>query len=251
MFPGRVSRATAAATRIGPRALVIADGDVPDRTILDAAWPGWDDGVELVVAADGGFRRAVALGLRPDLLVGDGDSLGESEFDRLAATGLAIDRSPAAKDESDAELAVVAAVRRGAGAVTILGALGGARLDHALANIGLLALPELADRPAVLLDGTTRVRLLRAPAPDGGPVTLDLAGRIGDLVSLLPQGPGVAGVTTSGLRYPLRDEPLPSGPARGLSNVRDVADARVTLRAGDLLVIETRENDGTTKGASR
>lgn len=251
MFPGTHSRAAAAATRFGPRALVVADGDVPDRARLDAAWPGWDEGLELVVAADGGFRRSVALGLQPDLLVGDGDSLGEREFERLAATGLAIERSPAAKDESDAELAVVAAIARGAGAVTILGALGGERLDHALANIGLLALPQLADRPAILLDGTTRVRLLRAPGPDGGSVMLDLGGAVGDLVSLLPQGQGVTGVTTTGLRYPLCDEPLPVGPARGLSNVRDVADASVTLRSGDLLVIETRENGSTTKGASR
>jgi len=59
------------------------------------------------------------------------------------------------------------------------------------------------------------------------------------LVSLLPFGAGVHGVTTEGLAYPLADEPLPPGPARGLSNVRAVPDAAVSVRAGRLLVIET------------
>jgi thiamine pyrophosphokinase len=58
-------------------------------------------------------------------------------------------------------------------------------------------------------------------------------------VSLLPYGHGVEGVTTEGLAYPLRDEPLPAGPARGLSNVRARDDAAVTVRRGLLLVVET------------
>ena len=121
----------------------------------------------------------------------------------------------------------------------IVGALGGARLDHSLANIGLLALPALAQRPAVLIDARTRVSLVRAPGSDGGPVDRTLAGRPGDIISLLPVGPGVVGVTTSGLAYPLTDEPLPEGPARGLSNIRAAAVARVTVRAGLLLVVES------------
>jgi thiamine pyrophosphokinase len=58
-------------------------------------------------------------------------------------------------------------------------------------------------------------------------------------VSLLPLGDGVTGVTTEGLRYPLRGEPLPVGPARGLSNVRDAGVARVTVATGRLLIVET------------
>lgn len=227
------------------RALVIGDGDVSSRTALDAAWPGWANGISLVVAADGGFRRALALGLQPDLVVGDGDSLGANELDRLAEAGMPIERSPTTKDESDAELAVLAALHRGAEAITILGALGGPRLDHALANIGLLALPQLAGVSATLLDASVRVRLLCAPGPAGEPARLDLAGEPGDVVSLIPQGPGVRGVTTTGLRYPLRDEPLPEGPARGLSNVRIAPEASVVLRSGHLLIVELRPRSAT------
>jgi thiamine pyrophosphokinase len=223
-------------------ALVVADGDVPRRAVLDAAWPGWADDVGAVIAADGGWEKATAIGLLPDLLVGDADSLSEERFTELAAAGVPIERSPVEKDESDTELAVLAALRQGATHVTVLGALGGKRFDHAMANVGLLGLPVAGEAEIELLDGTTRVRLLRALAAGDGPAGLDLSGEVGDLVSLLPLGVAALGVTTEGLLYPLGGETLLPGPARGLSNVRIAPDASVTLRQGSLLVIETRAN---------
>lgn len=222
------------------RTLIVADGDVPSRAALDAGWPGWDREVELVVAADGGWDKAATLGLAPGLLVGDADSLPEARFAEVAAQGVPIERSPTAKAESDAELALLAALRRGATHVTILGALGGRRFDHALANVGLLALPDAGTTEVELLDATTRVRLLRAPAGDEAAVRCELPGVAGDLVSLLPLGEAAEGITTTGLLYPLSNEILRPGPARGLSNVRLAAEASVSLRRGSLLVVETR-----------
>ncbi|MGK2852477.1 MAG: thiamine diphosphokinase [Candidatus Limnocylindrales bacterium] len=221
-------------------ALILADGDAPSREGLDAAWPGWDDGVALVVAADGGARHGPHLGVRIDRWVGDGDSVDAAMLDALRAQGATIDRSPTDKDESDTELAVLAALAAGAGRLSIVGALGGPRLDHALANLTLLSLPELADLDVRILAAEQRIRLLVADglSTTGSPSMMDLAGRIGDLVSLLPVGADALGVTTEGLRYPLRDEPLLLGRTRGLSNVRADATARVSLRAGHLLVVE-------------
>lgn len=235
------------------KAIVLADGAVPDRAVLDAAWPGWDDGVTLVVAADGGARHAAAFGLRVDRWVGDGDSIGSTELDALAASGVAIGRVPAEKDESDAELALVAAVDGGATEIVVLGALGGPRVDHALANVGLLAHPALDGRPACLYDERgARISLLVAPElglasePGDGPgmpeersVTRTLVGNVGDLVSLIPLGATAFGVTTRGLRYPLIEEPLLVGRTRGVSNVKTDDIATVTLERGRLLVIET------------
>ena len=150
-----------------------------------------------------------------------------------------VDRARPDKDESDTELAVVAAADAGAAAITVLGALGGRRFDHALANVALLAHPRLAGRRVVLLDPRTRVSLVVGPRGDEPPARWPLAGRAGDLVSLLPLGAPAEGVTTDGLRYPLRDEPLEAGPARGLSNVRVAEDAAVTVRRGLLLVVES------------
>src|SRR5262245_789732 len=216
-------------------ALILADGDGPTRDELDRAWPGWDSEVGLVVAADGGAHLAEPLGVRIDRWVGDGDSLGGGALSQLETAGIPMDRARSDKHESDTALAVRAALRQGADGIVIVGGLGGRRIDHAIANIGLLAMPELDDRKAVILDGRSRLTLIQAPGATGEPVTRPLPGRIGDIVSLLPLGPGVEGVTTRGLEYPLVDEPLPTGGARGLSNVRAQADAGVVVRAGSLL----------------
>jgi thiamine pyrophosphokinase len=218
-------------------ALILADGDVPARARHETAWPGWADGVDLVIAADGGARHAGPLDVTLDLWVGDGDSLGDEGIADLAAAGVPIERSPADKDQTDLEIAVDAALARGAQALVIVGALGGERVDHALANVALLARADLAGRSVVLLDGRARLSLLRAPDPAGAPVTVVLGEEPGATVSLLPVGGDVAGVTTGGLVYPLEDEPLLLGSARGVSNVVARPGASVTVRRGLLLVI--------------
>ncbi len=221
------------------RAIVLADGDGPDRAALDARWPDWSRQIGLVVAADGGARLATPLGLRIDRWVGDGDSLPYAEIEQLRVAGVPVELVPADKDESDAELAMVAAVRAGATDLTILGALGGPRLDHAFANVALLAHPALADRAARLLDATTRISLVTGPGDGARSEAEGFHGRVGDVVSLLPLSTTVEGIVTTGLRYPLRDEALALGPARGLSNVRTEATATISVRDGRLLVIES------------
>jgi len=215
------------------RAAILADGDVPTRAALDAAWPGWADGIAFVVAADGGARHAPGLGLRIDRWVGDGDSLPAGDLEALRAAGVPVTLVAVEKDETDIELALRTAIDEGAVDVVILGAFGGARLDHALANATLLAHPALAGRSARLLDDASRVRML------AGPGSLELEGRSGDLVSLIPFGTDATGVSTEGLRYPLRGEALTLGAGRGVSNVRVGERATVTLDRGAILVVET------------
>ena len=218
--------------------VVVAAGDIPARAALDRAWPGWATAIAGVVAADGGLAGAHALGLTTTVVVGDMDSVDPHELAVAEAAGTRVVRASSDKDESDTELALIEAVGLGATRLTVLGALGGLRIDHALANVWLLALPRIATIPTVLLDDRARVSLLEAPGPDGAPATRALPGPIGATVSLLPFGGDVEGVTTRDLRYPLRDEALAAGPARGLSNVRTGPDAAVTIRAGRLLIVE-------------
>jgi thiamine pyrophosphokinase len=216
------------------KALIVADGDVPSRSALDRllrfATP------DVVVAADGGALKAEALGLDVDLLVGDSDSISAADAERFRTAGAEVIVHPAAKNESDTELAVLEARRRGADSIVVIGAFGGSRLEHTVANLLLLALPDLAAADVVLADGASEVRLLDA----GGTLVVD--GQPRDFLSLLPLAPICDGVTTRGLEYPLNDEALPQGPARGLSNVFTGDQATVSLRSGRLLVIHTRHD---------
>jgi thiamine pyrophosphokinase len=224
-------------------AVVLADGAVPARALLAKSWPGWDEGIVLVVAADGGVKHAARFGLKVDRWVGDGDSTTPAQLDALEAAGVAIERVAVDKDESDTELALLAAIAAGADQVTILGGLGGARIDHAIANLALLQHPALENRHARLYDASgARLSLLVGPDRHGLPGTRELTGRIGDIVSLVPLGESARDVETLGLRYPLSVETLILGRARGLSNVRIAESARVSVGSGRLLVIETPAN---------
>lgn len=219
------------------KAIIVADGEVPARgPRLEALLAAETGSPPLVIAADGGARKAAEMGLAPDLVMGDGDSLDESAIEVLRSSGTEVELFPAEKDESDTELAVREAVARGARTIVILGAFGGARLDHALANIGLLALPELEGRNVVLSDGRVTVRLIGTA--DGAGVAR-ITGERGDLVSLFPLEGAVEGIATTGLRYPLNGESLRVGPSRGLSNELTAPEARVTSQRGRLLIVHT------------
>ncbi len=218
--------------------LILADGDVPERARLDAVWPGWDAGVSFVIAADGGARHAAQLGKSIDLWVGDADSLGADGLAALRSAGVPIERSRPDKDASDTELALDAAIRRGGDAMIILGALGGPRIDHALANIALLAREDLLGR-ASIVDGRSKLTVIGPAVSGDGSAHRDLSGGPGDLVSLQPMDDSVDGVTTEGLVYRLDGEPLRLGSTRGLSNVIERRPARVSVRAGRLLVVES------------
>lgn len=213
--------------------IVVGDGDVPPRAVIEDAWPGWAAGVRRVIGADGGATRAMALGWRPDLVVGDMDSLAGPEAAAMSDVGVRFERWPAHKNRSDLEIALRAALAEGEARVVVLGALGGPRIDHALAALWLLALPLARGRDVTVLDGMSRLRLLH------GPGALELSGRLGDLVTLLPFGTPARGVRTSGLAYALDGETLAVGPSRGLSNVRVGERATVRLEQGRLLIVES------------
>jgi thiamine pyrophosphokinase len=183
---------------------------------------------DLLIAADGGALPLMRLGLPPRLVIGDLDSLDAASQSVLRAQGVELRRSPRAKDETDLELALLYAAEAGADAIDILCALGG-RWDHTLANVALLALPELRGRRVRLLADDQELFLVRDTAA--------IDGRRGDTVSLLPLTPVVQGVTTHGMLYPLDDATLRFERARGISNVLLEPPGRVSLRDGLLLVV--------------
>lgn len=217
-------------------AVIVADGDVPTRAAVDRLLGGPIEGL-LVIAADGGALKAESLGLFPALVVGDADSLAPEQVERLRHAGAEVIVHPAAKDESDTELAVREALRRGATQLVIVGGLGGRRFEHSLANVLLLASARLRGIDACLADGASTVRVLV------GRERLKLDGQPGDFVSLLPLSERAAGVHTTGLAFALDDAVLEQGPARGLSNEMTSTSASVSLAGGTLAVVHTRRTE--------
>ena len=209
------------------RALIFANGSLTD---LEAARGLLRPG-DYLVAADGGARHLASLGLRPDLLVGDLDSLTAQEVAGWGKQGVEILRFPPEKDETDLELALQITISRGYSDLTLLAALGG-RIDQTLANIFLLGLPGLEKALVRLDDGRDELFLIHTRA--------EVHGKAGEIVSLLPLGGPAHGVTTRGLRYPLREESLFPERTRGISNELLADQAEVSLREGVLLCIHTR-----------
>ncbi|HQV29002.1 MAG TPA: thiamine diphosphokinase [Thermoflexales bacterium] len=214
------------------RTIIIANGTPPTAADLDR----WLKPGDRLICADGGGRAALAAGLKPDLVIGDFDSLSEVELAALTASGAALERHPRQKDATDLELALRRALVDGATDIVVLGGLGG-RLDHTLANAMLLALPGLSGGRARMAGGAETLFVIRSGE------TLALNGQTGDTVSLLPLGEA-AGIVTSGLAYPLRNEALRVGPARGVSNEMYSTRATIRLGTGFLLCIHIRREAG-------
>jgi thiamine pyrophosphokinase len=208
------------------RAVIFANGDLNDP--LSARERLQPD--DLLIAADGGARHFLRLGITPHLVIGDFDSLDAGELDSLENLGVKLVRYPSRKDFTDLELAVRHAVEAEANEILILAALG-ARWDQTLANVLLAASHELRTANIRLVDGSQEIRLLR------GGEKLELTGRAGDTVSLIPLGGDVYGVSTEGLEYPLNKEKLFFGSTRGVSNVMNGDSAGVSMQEGMLLCV--------------
>jgi thiamine pyrophosphokinase len=206
--------------------VVVTGGLVDGRS--DTVLAGLDEATH-VIAADSGADRALVLGLRVDHLVGDFDSISPAAERALAEAGTPTTRLPAEKDATDLELAMAEARRHRPRRVIVVGGRGG-RLDHELATLLLLAGPDPAAAEVQARLGGARVTVIRD--------RVELEGRPGELVSLLPvHGPARA-VTTEGLQYPLRGEDLEAGSTRGVSNTFLGPTATVSLTGGVLLAVQ-------------
>jgi thiamine pyrophosphokinase len=217
------------------RAIVIANGYIGNLEASQVqTWPH-----DLIICADGGAQHALALGLAPDVVIGDLDSLDGDLQARLEGEGCQVLVHPTRKDETDLELALHYAVDHGVDEILILGALGG-RIDQTLANVLLLALPELEGIKTHIVAGDQEMFLIRDQA--------FIEGQVGDTVSLLPIAGDVTGITTEGLEYPLQRGTLKLGPTLGVSNVLTAPVAQIQVERGLLLCVHISNH---SKGGQR
>lgn len=209
--------------------IVVTGGDPVDGDLLGQVPSG-----ALVIAADSGIDHALAVGLAIDVAVGDFDSVSPAALQAAVDAGAVLERHPAAKDSTDLELALDAALVCGARRIVVLGGHGG-RLDHLLANALLLASPRYAGTELVAHMGQARVAVVRSHAA--------LQGSTGDLVSLLAVHGRARGVTTHGLLYPLQDAEMLPGSTRGVSNELMQSEASVHVEDGVLLAVQPGPSD--------
>ena len=209
------------------RILIFANGVLPDLEKAKALLKADD----FILCADGGTRHALALGIRPLLVVGDLDSLKDDERKNIEREGVKIVRYPQDKNETDLELAINHALEQKPTSIVILGALGN-RLDQTIGNLALLSAQRLAALDIRMDDGLEEAFFCRDRR--------EILGMRGDLVSLLPWAGAVEGIRTEGFKWPLENETLYPERTRGISNELLGTKATVSLSSGLLLIIHRR-----------
>lgn len=199
------------------RAVIIGSGSIKDCGYIKSKIRQDD----YIICADGGYDHAAKLGITPDILIGDFDSVSQlpEETEKI--------KYPARKDFTDGEIAVKYAAEHGFDEILLLG-MTGDRADHTLTDMLLLT----QCKSGCLIDDNNEIYLLRD--------RVTLYGKTGDTVSIIPVGGDLEGITTENLEYPLNNETLYFGESRGVSNVMTADKCVITAKKGTGFIIRVR-----------
>ncbi len=207
------------------RCVIISAGNIEDFELMKKyISPG-----DYVIAADGGLRYFERLGVKPDCVLGDFDSLGyiPDNADKVF---------PSQKDDTDTMLAIKQGLAKGFGEFVILGGLGG-RLDHTLANISALEYLRIHGAKGMLVDESTVVRLFGV----GDEIKPIMSGTE-NYFSVFPYGCEYAVVSMSGVEYPTARQKINCSFPLGVSNhITDRGNFSMTVHEGRTIVIECKE----------
>ena len=209
------------------KAFIYTGGTVFDEYVIEKPEAG-----DLVIAADAGYLTAQKMGITPDVLLGDFDTLGVENI----PDGIECLRVPAEKNDTDTQLAVSTAIERGAKEITIIGGVSG-RLDHTLSTLSILE--DLWERKndriyAILTDGKNRVRFIR----NSGAILPRSQYRY---FSLIAADELVKGVTLEGCKYPLKNGRISRRHQWAVSNEITGNCALVEISRGGVWVIESMD----------
>ncbi len=215
-------------------AVVVGGGDV-STSLLEHI-----KRASLIVAADSGAEFLLTHGVRVDVLLGDFDSCDPGVVRRVAASGCRVVRLPVKKDVTDTEAALELVLAEGYSAATMVGATGGRRTDHGIANFFLVERFARRGLDVILMGPSSVICHVSGPGY-AGIGERKLTGSPGDWVSLFPITATVGGVTTAGLEYPLKDAVLERGATLGVSNRMLGTEAHVSVSDGFLMIVLTAE----------
>lgn len=186
------------------------------------------------IAADKGVQYAIKLGIVPNLILGDFDSLDREIQIKMKEWNVPIRTFPPEKDDTDTHLAIKEAIAMRADQMTLIGATG-TRMDHTWANIGLLEIAMKQGVQAWIVDKNNRISMWNKS------LELKKEETFGDFVSLIPYTEQVTGVTLTGFYYPLTNAKLTLGSSLGISNELVDEIGRIEMKTGELIVVESRD----------
>lgn len=209
------------------RCIIIANGDINNYTWHKSQLQESD----FILCVDGGTRHAVSMGIVPNVVLGDFDSLSSDIKLAISETSCQFVRYPEEKDMTDTELALKYCLEKNPEEIIFMGSLG-TRYDHSLANILLLSKVPSETRVKVMNE-QNEIMMLKEK--------LYLHGSPGDIVSIIPLSKELKGVSTRGLKYMLRNDTLCRGTSRGISNEMAGPNAIIEIKEGVALVIRAWE----------
>lgn len=216
------------------RAVIFANGNLSDLSQAKKIITNED----CLIAADGGVKHVLKLGLIPHIIIGDFDSIPKNILENIGWTRRSaptkIIKYPKKKDKTDFELAIDFVLDRKYNQIIIFGILGD-RVDHFIANIFLLAKIQTENKSIKIkiVEGKKEIHILNKE--------IIINGQIGDEVSIIPTSEKLEGVVTDGLEYQLKNEALFFGSTRGISNVLNKTSAKIEVANGIALIIHLRK----------
>jgi thiamine pyrophosphokinase len=212
------------------RVIVVAGGTVTSRFLQEHIQEE-----DIRIGADHGVVALLEAGFIPHIAIGDFDTTGKENMEAWKSLGIEIIPLSIMKDVTDSHAALEHALTYFPEEVHIYGAFGGARMDHTLANIGLLEWLNDHDVKGIMQDETNRVQFIKGPAE----VTLTKSEY--RYISVLPVSKYLEKVTTRGLAYPLQEKDVCRGETLGISNEISDRTAMITIENGVGLIIESKD----------
>jgi thiamine pyrophosphokinase len=211
---------------------IVSGGRLSNQSFFQEKIARMED--RLIICCDGGARHFQYLEIKPDVIIGDMDSIDPALLASYSTSGIKIIKYPANKDFTDTELALDYALGLKPEAIFIWGAMGG-RIDHTLANVFLLCKGQKKGIRTCLIDEYGEAFVLDKET--------SFINETGKTVSLIALSPEVTGINLTGFLYFLQDGTLAMGASRGISNIINEDRGSISVKNGKLLVIKYWQKD--------
>lgn len=212
------------------KACILLNGEVDNldyiKNIID------NNDYRYIICADGGAKHLYKLNIVPNYIIGDLDSLEESIINYYKNKGVDFKKFPKRKDETDAQLCIHLAKDLKVSEIHLLGALGG-RIDHTIANINLMYyIKELGVNP-IIKSKVEDIYMIDSEF-------INIMGKRGDIISIIPSKGDVSGVTLKNLEYPLENATIKYGNPIGISNVMKSNQCSIKVKNGCLIIVRNK-----------